>query len=259
MLKNSELVKIIYPEPAKVPIAEIDIPTDISGYIDQLEKVVRFADVELDQPEMIDDNTKLHTIRCAYRAINVSFTHPDLVRTVWIHDIPEHAGHSDLSAVVRYKNPEKALAMEAKEKAVAKEVLQPEDFTLYESFSEAEDFLRREGKVVPKNQQAIVANTIDILDGNLVFAYYAAEWLKTHDYKKESFKREDYSYPLIMRKRFLKAVENTEVKKEVADAVRFLYQSYIKVTHRIWNEVPQDRIPEKMRPEILKMGSLSCC
>jgi 5'-deoxynucleotidase YfbR-like HD superfamily hydrolase len=257
MIKNKELVPIIYPEPAEVKIEEITIPQDLKHYINKLENVIRFSDVEIDQPEMIDDNTKLHVIRCAYRATNVPFSHPDLIRMMWIHDIPEHAGYSDLSAVVRYQHPDKAKRMEAKEKDIAQEVMSAEDFELYQSFSVSEDFLRREGKIIPKNQQALVANTIDILDGNLVFAYYAAKWLREHDYRKEGFKREDYTYPLIMRERFLKAVKNPLVKKEIAQAVRYLYTSYLGVADSIWSGVAQDRIPEKMRPEIVKMAKLA--
>lgn len=259
MALNKKLISVIYPESDASFLSDLNIPSELEQYINQLEKVNRFNHKKFDHPGMVIDNTKIHTLRCVFRAGSLNFAHNDLARTLWVHDIPEHLVEYDLSAIERYHNPKKAKEMEAKEKEVAKNVLSDEDFNLYENFGLAEDFLRREGNQVPNNQQALIANTIDLLDGNLVYVFYGSKWLMTHDYHKEGFLGNDYKYPLEVRERFLKAVENSIIEEEVREAIKFLFDSYINVVGNLWNKVEINKIPPLMRPEIVKVIRMAHC
>ncbi len=259
MSQRPELVSEIYPDSKGFTINEVKIPEDIKDYIDKIENVRRFSHTAKQYPEMIVDNSKMHTIRCAFRAASLYPTQKDLIRTLWIHDIPEHVADTDTSAVERYNNPEIARKSENKEKTVAKTVLSKSDYVLFEDFVLAEDFLRRMGSNIPKNQQALVANVIDYIDGNLVGSYYLTKWLKNHEYDGKIPSGKALEYILDIRENTIKAIEKPKVNKEIRDNIHYLIGRQLQVAVSLWSFVEEDRIPETMRTELLKMKSLACC
>jgi len=250
------MVPIIYPDSQGKDINDIKIPQDIREYIERLGNVIRFNHFSEKRPGMIDDNSKAHTIRCVYRSMTIPFSHPDLARTLWIHDIPEYTDNVDLSAIERHKNHEKAREQEEAEKAVAKKVLKESDFELFEDFHISEDFLRRSGNELPGNQQTLIANVVDVLDGNLVFVYFFTNWLQTWSSSDEDDLRTTFKYGLEIRERMLKAIQNPKIKPEIKKATHFLFNSYIKVALSLWDQVNKNEIPRGVKSEILKMRTL---
>jgi hypothetical protein len=97
------------------------------------------------------------------------------------------------------------------------------------------------------------------LDGNLVYVYYTSQWLSEHDYLEEGFAANDYTYPLAMRESFLSAVANPAVAPEIRKAVQFLFQSYLMVAGNLWKLVDINKIPEVMRPEVVKVIRMANC
>jgi len=252
------MIHIIYPDSQGKDVDGIKIPQDIKKYIDKLEGVKRFNHFSDKSPGMIDDNSKAHTIRCAYRAATIPFNHPDLERTLWIHDVPEYTDAVDLSAVERYENHDVAKKQEEAENEVAKKVFNESDYELFQNFHIAEDFLRRAGKKVPDKQQALVANVVDVLDGNLVFIYFYTKWVQNQSNGNEDDIKTTFKYGLEIRKKMLKAAENPQVKPEIRDAMYFLFNGYVKVALDLWNKVDEDKVPQGMKPEILKLKTLQC-
>lgn len=253
------MIPIIYPDSEDRNVEDIKIPPDIKKYIEKLENVKRFNQFTKNKPGMIEDNSKAHTLRCVYRAVTLPFNNPDLVRTLWIHDIPEYTDGVDVSAVERYKNFALAKKQEEAENEEAKKVFKESDYKLFENFHAAEDFLRRSGDKIPHNQQALVANVIDVLDGNLVFIYFYTKWIQNRPNGDEDNIRTTFKYGLEIRERMLKAIENPKVKPEIRDAIHLLFNGYVAVALDLWNKVDEKKIPQSMEPEILKLKTLQCC
>ncbi len=259
MSKESEMLKIIYPEPTAVDINKIKIPQDIKTYVDKIENVRRFAHVSGRYPDMIVDNSKAHTIRCVFRAMSLTNSHKDIIRTLWIHDTPEYTDDVDLSAIERYEDHEKAREQEEAERAVAEKVFKGSDYKLFEDFHVAEDFVRRSSSKIPKNQQAILANIIDFIDGNLVSVYFFTKWLEKNEYDGKIPSNSAFTYILDTRERALNAVEKPGVKEDIRDTANYLLNSQIRVVMNLWSAVKDEKIPQVMKQELLKMKTLSNC
>jgi len=250
------MIPIIYPDSQGKDVGDIKIPQDIKDYIDKLEGVKRFNQFSEKKPGMIDDNSKAHTIRCVHRATTLPFKHQDLIRTLWIHDIPEYTDAVDLSAVERYENRDVAKKQEEAENEVAKKIFDESDYELFQNFHTAEDFLRRAGTKIPKNQQTLIANVIDVLDGNLVFIYFYTKWIQNQTSGDEDNIRTTFKYGLEIREKMLKAVKNPQVSPEIRDAIHFLFNGYVRVALDLWSKVDADKIPQGMKPETLKLKTL---
>ncbi len=136
--------------------------------------------------------------------------------------------------------------------------IQTYDYELFLNFHTAEDFLRRAGRKIPDNQQTIIANAIDTLDGNLVFIYFYTKWVQNQPNGDEDSIRTTFKYGLEIRERMLKAIENPQVEPEIRDAVHFLFNSYVTVALDLWNKVDEEKVPQSMKPEILKLKTLQC-
>ena len=260
MLNQQEIIDSIYASRSDKKISDVEIPQDIKKYINKLEKVARYEHEQHDMPGVFVDNSKAHTLRCVYRASTISHVEKDTIRTLWIHDIPEYTGEKDLSAVARHHDESAAKEQENREKDIAQKIFSSEDFGLYENFHIAEGFVRKKSGVLPENQNAVLANVIDSIDGNLVFHYFYTKWLtgkKAHIKKTPS--EHAFTYVLDLRDIILYALQHPELDKEISSTVLGLLLSQLLVIIDLWKKVPEDKIPQKMKLELLKMKNITCC
>jgi|GEM_PF-6101730 len=256
MTDNQKIVQIIYPDSRGANIEDILAPEDIRAYIDQLSQVRRYNHLLAKRPGLIDDNSKVHTLRCVYRSSTISFSSQYLVRLMWIHDIPEYTESIDLSAVERDKDPTLAIDQEVAEAKVAQKIFTAPDLASYKDFQLAEEFLRRAGSVLPKDQQALLANVIDLLDGNLVFAFYYALWLQKNSDTEAEDMGPTLKYGLEMREKMLRAVDDERVNPLIRENIHFLFTSYSQVVWKLWGGLEREKISNVMAVEIDKLARI---
>ena len=254
-----EMLGEIYPDSKGLDTVEVSPPKDLKKYIEKLKNVKRFQDKNYHLDGMIDDNTKDHTIRCVYRARTIPYYTQDLERILWIHDIPEYVAGSDASALERFDDQDMAEDVEDAEVKVARETFDKEDLILYEDYHMAEEFIRKHGKNLPNNQQTLVANVIDYMDGNLVFHYYFSKWLLKNDYNGERPTNASFVFVLKIRESTIKAMEDERVDSKIKEAIYFLLSRQLNTILDRWKKVNQDKIPTDLKTELLKMKNLVCC
>ena len=241
----------IYPDSRKLDIREVTPPEDLKTLIDQTRKVKRFDDLKYHIEGMIVDNTKAHTIRCVYRARTIPYKSRILERMLWIHDIPEMVDVKDASAVERYANPGVARQVEAAEKRFAKSIFNKEDFYLYKQFQTAENFIMDASRKCPEMQEALVAKTIDVVDGNLIFVYFFAKWLLKNEYDGKRPTEGSFLFPLSVFKRTEKKLAKCAGLDPITRrTLKFLSKEGFKATISMYEEVPQNKIPVVVREQL---------
>jgi hypothetical protein len=202
---------------------------------------------------MIPDNSKAHTVRCVFRAKTIPYKSAVVERMLWVHDIPELTEDRDIAAPKRFHKKEVAKKVEVQERETAKKLLNNKDFKLYLAFQTAENLLQNHNSTFPKIQDALVAKTIDTIDGNLTTHYFFTKWLKKNTYNGKIPGKKVLKYTFKVYKISKKAINSGKVKKEIKDIINYLLNSQLKQVIKMWIAVEEDKIPDIMKKELIGM------
>ena len=164
------------------------VPDDLRELVEQGAQVAR--KMHPDYPRGIwFDNVRVHAIRCALTAEHLKLPanrepiRSPLVRTLWLHDLPEVVtslgiGY-DTSAVIKEDRPDIAAKISSDEDTAAKKIFSASDYELFSQFEAANSFL--EGKLDRPNPSipapAYGARIIDIGDAEMCFYHFLTAWL----------------------------------------------------------------------------------
>lgn len=242
----------LYLKLSSAPLPKVSIPVDLSPWVQQTQKVRRFADTRYQVKGMIPDNTKEHTIRCVYIAQMRFPENKILQRLLWLHDIPEIIADEDTNAVDRYTHPDVADAVEDPEHVFAKENFTAEDLSLYENFLAAEKYLSGRSEKLPKIQDALLAKVIDVAEGNLVYNYYFVNWLKTHIYNGKVPPTSVFNYQPNFCSDVLSLLRTKEINEGIRISIKGLIKGWLYTTLFIWEQLPNNRLPEGMSSVLVK-------
>jgi hypothetical protein len=166
-----------------------DIPPDLRKLVEKGSQIERKR--HPDYPIGIwFDNVRVHTIRCALSAQNLALpsslepVKSPMVRTLWIHDLPEVVSSLDIgydtSAVVKEDEPAVAAKISENENAIAKKILKDSDYELFKQFELANTFLDGKASQPAAQPAAYGARIIDIGDAEMCFYHFLTAWL-IHD------------------------------------------------------------------------------
>lgn len=111
-----------------------------------------------------------------------------LIRTLWIHDIPEiidsQTSLSDMTSTDKIRYPHLALQVKNREQAIADAVFTPEDRALYDAFDPAKDMLfKGHFDFETLTPVALLARVLDnFIDGTNSFHGFVAAYLSSPAY-----------------------------------------------------------------------------
>jgi hypothetical protein len=196
------------------------------------------------------DNVQVHTIRSALTAEYLKLprqfesSRPDLVRTLWIHDLPEVLSSMpngyDTSAVVKEDDPKLARIIEADEEAVAKKIFSDTDLRLFQSFEQARHTL--EGDTQPSkstNPISYLARLIDAGEGELCFYFYLTQWLASPSFDGRMPTERPYLFTANRYEKFSLNVSKLHghVDDELVDTCLHLIKRQVLYILTVWKTV----------------------
>ena len=225
------------------------IPDDIKNHINALKKVKRFQFKEYPKNILIDD-TKKNTLKCVNiaKTLALDTNYPSLIRTLWIHDIPELIT-KDLTVIEKYRNKNAASEFDVKEMIAAEQLLNKDDQELLKAFNAANNFLKGN---TPWNEktvslEAVFAKLIDNSEGNMTFHYFISRWAASERYDKTLLPpRDSLLHSFITNQKFLSRIEQFTPKEYNKDLIAFI-ANVLENIKRLWFDVPADRIPDELR------------
>ena len=213
---------------------EPEVPKDIESLVSQTFFIPRFTRIY--HEGIFDDNTGAHTVRCVRIAINLELPENErskLVRMLWIHDLSEIVT-SDYSII--QKNSSSALAddLKTKEELAAKMLLNLDDQLLFKEFNNG---------LTPI---AMVAKTIDRIEGNIFFHKELARWVQSDEYSPLHMPSDDslrYSYEYYQKSvRALSLITNSDFSYR--EIIRALLDFQLESIRNVWDAVPNERVPK---------------
>lgn len=109
----------------------------------------------------------------------------DLIRTLWIHDIPEimdsQTSFSDVTSIDKVTYPDLALEVKHREQAIVNQIFSSTDRALYNAFDPAKEMLFR-GTIDPQKTTpvALLARILDnFVDGTNSFHGFVSAYLSS--------------------------------------------------------------------------------
>jgi hypothetical protein len=230
------------------------VPLDIADKINSLENVARFQFKEYPK-DVITDNTRNHTLRCINLANITEFgiAKDILLRTLWIHDIPELITN-DITVVEKYRKENAEKKFEIEEISAAKELLSEEDQLLLGKFNNANNFLK--GNTTLEDSllsiDFIIAKIIDNSEGNLTFHYYISNWVASNKYDEKLLPPIDsLRHSFITNIKFIDKIKK-ELPKEQSEVIIKFIELILETITGFWNKVPVEKIPNVIKEYINK-------
>lgn len=231
------------------------IPKELTNQLDSLKKVKRFGFKEY--PSVLKDNTRDHTLRCVYMAINTEFKKKfntkQLLRTLWIHDIPELITN-DITVIEKYRSPEVEERFHIEELAAAKKLLNKKDIDLLKSFNDAHTFLKgKAGLHDCVSEEALLAKIIDNSEGNMAFHYLVSKWVNSKDYDPNSLPPKDsLQHTFLTNKNFTKRIKEDKQIVNKEELIGFIY-AVLDNIRLMWGKVPNYKIPVDVKVHLKKL------
>ena len=173
-------------------IEDVVIPPDLTQYITMGSNVSRYKFQDGNFDHIFDDRVDEHTKRMVLYAQTLPLNEKDksdVIRTLWIHDIPEivdsQTSRSDMTSIDKIRHPHLALAVKNREQKIVSDIFSLEDKLLYEAFEPAKDMLYT-GKIDREKTTpvAIIARVLDnFIDGTNSFHGFVVDYLKGPNYR----------------------------------------------------------------------------
>ncbi len=218
------------------------IPQNLSTNIDALKTVLRFQFKEYPKGVIID-NTKVHTLKCIHlvKSLGLDLKYPTLLRTLWIHDIPE-LETNDITVIEKYRKDSVDNATEQKELKAARSLLSKADQKLLIDFNAANNFLKDKSDAIP-DLSFLYSKLVDNSEGNMTFHYFIANWVKSKNYKTDLLPPPDsLVHPFKTNAKFKERIKQDIQHEDIKHLLEFI-DSVINEIKIFWQDVPRSRIP----------------
>lgn len=242
------------------PIENIDviIPNDIAEVICKSESIKRLG--HPDYPKNVfADNVKAHIFRLVQKALVLKLDQDakiNLIRMLWIHDIPEIYIESDrdITSVEKESNPELAKNISDNEDEIAHKVLSLKDQELYKEFEMSKDALKT--GIINKDTTFIglIAKILDTTDGNMSFHYYISDWVQSNSYDSGKLPPEN---ALTYNFRFTDTARNNisklNLNKLEVEFLLNLIQEHVNYIRYVWHQVGSEKTPQALKEGMLSI------
>jgi 5'-deoxynucleotidase YfbR-like HD superfamily hydrolase len=229
------------------------VPEDLTELALAAERVSRY--LGKGYPEgVFYDHTLAHTERCVVKGMLLplsSLIKNPLIRTLWIHDLPE-VFTSDFTSVDKARDAVLDLELTQAEDQVAQKILKHADFKLYQAFKQASRFLKGEEEAV--TPAALIAKIIDAVDGNMFFHYSLALWVDSSDFEEAKLPPESaLTFTFDQEKSYRPRIKSAPVEQEIKDICLMLLDEQIEYIQQVWRNVDPRKIPKEIRKHLIKI------
>lgn len=244
-------------------IDDILTPEDLAEYVALGANVHRYKFQDDDFSHIFDDRVDEHTKRMVLYAEHLPLSDHDkatLVRTLWIHDIPEildsQTSQSDMTSIDKIRNPRLALAIKNREQVIIDRIFSLEDKQLYAAFDPAKEMLfKGEFDFTKTTPIGVLGRVIDnFIDGINSFHGFVTDYLKSEGYRENLSlpQRDSFHYcfqngiDAYCHVSALDQVEYQKVRKVILD---ILEQDFFGFLDEIWTPLAVARLPDYAREE----------
>jgi 5'-deoxynucleotidase YfbR-like HD superfamily hydrolase len=241
-------------------------PEDLLKYIHLAAQIRRYKFQDQDLDHIFDDRVDEHTKRMVLYAENLSLGESEkaaLIRTLWIHDIPEvvdaQATQSDMTSIDKIRYPDLAFATKKREEAVMEAIFSLEDKVLYRAFDPAKEMLFTGRIDFDKTTPvAMIARVLDnFIDGTNSFHGFVAHYLSSDAYRDALPLPQADSFEYCFQRgldvyNHVSRIEHPEyitAKKVILD---ILHKDFFGFVEEIWSPIALERMPDYARSEYEK-------
>jgi 5'-deoxynucleotidase YfbR-like HD superfamily hydrolase len=164
------------------------LPEYLLPYVEATKNVPRYLDPSYPDG-MIQDTLYDHLCRLTYLALQLDLdeiSKQELIRIIWIHDLPE-IRHKDIPSTI--KGPE----ADELEFVEAEKILSTEDFALYERYKTASTFCKGKSTEIP-DKVALISKVLDLVEGNMYFHYHLHRWIMAGNTELPSENAQTYTF-----------------------------------------------------------------
>ena len=226
-------------------IDDILAPDDLQEYILLGSKVARYKFQDANYDHIFDDFVDEHTKRMILYADQLPLSERDksqLIRTLWIHDIPEiidsQKSQSDITSTDKIRYPHLALASKEREEAIMNEIFSDQDRQLYHAFEPAKEMLFT-GEIDFKKTTPVgmIARVLDnFIDGINSFHGFVTDYLKSDGYRENLPIPQRDSFEYCFQRgadvfRHISAVQHPEYQKAKEIILRILLDDFFGFGH----------------------------
>jgi hypothetical protein len=227
-----------------------EIPSDLNDKINELANVKRFDFTEYPKNVIVDD-TRSHTVKCiclATKLLTQRFNQNLVLRTLWIHDIPESVT-KDVTVIEKSRDENLTKHVEEQEMLAAAQLLNTSDLKLLENFNIANEFLKdkREWDADTVSNEALFAKLIDNYEGNMTFNYFVAKWVGSEMYNPSLAPPDDaLTHAFITGRKFsilLKQIPSAQYAEDLQKIVDLSLENI----RNFWTRIEYKRIPAVLK------------
>ncbi|NND64413.1 MAG: HD domain-containing protein [Gammaproteobacteria bacterium] len=227
---------------SNTPSLSLDVPADLKENFHRLEQVIRF-DRDDYPPGAIVDNVKTHVIRGIHFIQSLDLENKDkVVRMFLIHDFPEIVTGDTPSPTKDIDfSKDDMNHYESEEKTAAKQLYSEDDYRLWQEYATASAWFKEKSDNMP-TYEAMIAKTVDAIDGFCVFHYFMTDWIRSDNYSKGQMPLDS---SMVHGFKDMARFQNklSLLAEHQQETPRLLYKNAEKTAIKMWDDVPNDRIP----------------
>jgi 5'-deoxynucleotidase YfbR-like HD superfamily hydrolase len=247
-------------------IDDVLVPDDLQKYIVLGADVARYKFRDDNFDHIFDDRVDEHTKRMILYAESLNLPgekQKKLLRTLWIHDIPEiidsQTTKSDMTSIDKIRNPHLALEVKNREQAIMDEIFTLEDKLLYQAFDPAKEMLFT-GRIDFDKTTPIgmIARVLDnFIDGTNSFHGFVADYFHGADYRDSLPVPHFDSFEYCFQKgidvyRHVSEIDHPEYLF-ARDIIRdILEKDFFGFVEQTWTPLALSRLPNYARSEYEK-------
>ncbi len=244
-------------------IDDVVSPADLEKYIALGARVSRYKFKDHNLDHIFDDAVDEHTKRMVLYAEHLPLPEEEkaaVIRTLWIHDIPEivdsQTTQADMTSIDKIRHPNLAMLIKKREEAVMEEIFSPEDKMLYRAFDPAKEMLFTGRIDFDKTTPvAMIARVLDnFVDGTNSFHGFVAHYLASDGYRESLSLPQADSFEYCFQ-RWIDVYGHVSkidhpayitAKNVILDILR---EDFFGFVEEVWSPIALERMPDYARSE----------
>jgi hypothetical protein len=242
---------------AEHPSAIVSPPPDLARLFQRAEGVPRYR--HPDYPaNFSSDTTAAHTERLIKMALPLGLpaaVKDELVRMLWVHDLPEVITQ-DVTSIEKEADTTLASRIALHEARAAERLLAPTDRRLLHRFNLADGILKakakaKEGDLAIAGPVALIAKIVDIADNNVGFHYFLTRWIMSPAYDAKLLPPEAaLTYTFRQYAALRPVIENLGLNTNLGDIAQRVFKEQLTAIDRLWKAILYSRIPPEIKAQI---------
>jgi 5'-deoxynucleotidase YfbR-like HD superfamily hydrolase len=238
-------------------IDDIVVPAGLEEYMTLGARVHRYKFQSQNFDHIFFDTVDDHTKRMVLYAQSLPLSDVNksaVIRTLWIHDIPEiidsQTTLADMTSTDKIRYPDLAKAVKEREQKIVDNIFTDRDKALYAAFGPAKEMLFS-GKIDydVTTPNGLIARILDtFIDGTNSFHAFVTDYLQneTYDVSLSLPDRDSFAYCLqkaIDVRHHVKAIDRSEYREAQNIILAILDRDFFSFVEKLWTPLALSRLP----------------